>query len=465
MDGANPLLVSTSESDDDSEDDGTAVQLGAVAVAAAAEAAAVVAAGADQWVPVAATSDGCSLLLIPPCDLAQLQRCGYCNTTDAPDPCPPEGSAVITYWRPEEALLHLQPWRRPEPQPEPEPELQSEPELEWSRALWTQPAHTRSQKGGAGRGVASALEPGASRGAGVVSAAGQSACHEAVLHQHNIQLCQGYASHVQVDRSCFLTPPSRPLLLLERPAQTGSSVWGCARVFRRWALANPQLLVPRGDAGPDGGTGGRCQLLELGAGVGLVGVSLAVDLGADVIMTDFDGHFFSALFEDDPEDSVLALLAHNAAANAALAEASGGRMSVSALDWAEPSAPRAVWLPPAAEAAAGAGVVTPADVIVGTELIYTIGSAALLCDTLRAWLKPSGVFYLLQAQNRVDMSRFEGLAAEAGFDVKEVELGEAVSASDEVAGATPGHFRMIALTWLGTAADDDASTGVESNEI
>eukprot|EP01046_Picozoa_sp_COSAG06_P046640 COSAG06_NODE_6637_length_2845_cov_1.736708_1_plen_71_part_10 len=71
MDGANPLLVSTSESDDDSEDDGTAVQLGAVAVAAAAEAA-IVAAGADQWVPVAATSDGCSLLLIPPCDLAQL---------------------------------------------------------------------------------------------------------------------------------------------------------------------------------------------------------------------------------------------------------------------------------------------------------------------------------------------------------------------------------------------------------
>jgi hypothetical protein len=54
------------------------------------------------------------------------------------------------------------------------------------------------------------------------------------------------------------------------------------------------------------------------------------------------------------------------------------------------------------------------------------------------------------------MSQFEGLAAEAGFDVKEVELGEAVSASDEVAGATPGHFRMIALTWLGTAADDDA---------
>ena len=62
--------------------------------------------------------------------------------------------------------------------------------------------------------------------------------------------------------------------------------------------------------------------------------------------------------------------------------------------------------------------------------------------------------YSRRRESRLPLHLILGaLSAEAGFDVKEVELGEAVSASDEVAGAAPGHFRMIALTWLDTAAD------------
>jgi hypothetical protein len=168
-------------------------------------------------------------------------------------------------------------------------------------------------------------------------------------------------------------------------------------------------------------------------------------------MTDFDGHFFSSLFAEDPDDSVLALLAHNAAANAALVEASGGRLHVAALDWSTPNVVRHVWPPGSAsfspvDEADGQGM-PQADVIIGTELVYTAGSASLLCNTLRAWLRPSGVFFLLQAQNRVDMSRFEGLANESGFEVKEINVGEAVQASKEMVEAAPGSFRMVAVSW------------------
>ena len=201
------------------------------------------------------------------------------------------------------------------------------------------------------------------------------------------------------------------------------------------------------------GRGTECRFLELGAGVGLLGISLAVDLGVDVVLTDFDGHFFSSLFEKDPDGSVLALLAHNAAANAALAEASGGRLRVSALDWNTPSVVQDVWpespvLPSSREAGpAGAAERPLADVIVGTELVYTAGSASLLCSALCTWLQRDGVFFLLQAQNRVDMSRFEGLANESGFQVEEIDIGDAVQASDEMAAAAPGSFRMIVVTW------------------
>ena len=81
--------------------------------------------------------------------------------------------------------------------------------------------------------------------------------------------------------------------------------------IRRWALANPQLFTaPSAQPTP---------LLELGAGVGLLGISLAVGLGVDVLLSDFDGHHVGTLVE--PEDSVLALLEHNARANAELAAA------------------------------------------------------------------------------------------------------------------------------------------------
>ena len=216
-------------------------------------------------------------------------------------------------------------------------------------------------------------------------------------------------------------------------------VRGCARVFRRWALANPQLFTTS-SAQPT-------PLLELGSGVGLLGISLSVGLGVDVLLSDFDGHHVGTLVE--PEDSVLALLEHNARANAELAAAQGGSLAVIALDWAAPAAPRRVY--DSSEQQDGAAMaVTQAAVIVGTELVYTVGAAALLCETLSVWLrKPDGVFYLLQAQNRVDMDRFGHLAEDRGLAVEELQLGEAVSACGEVAGAAAGHFRLVAVRWRG----------------
>ena len=450
MEGSNPLLETTSESSSASDSD---VEGDHDPDAAA------VAAGPVQWSPVTVMDD-CSVLLAP-IDVVRLQLCGYCRTTTGTLPASSYEeaySAVVTYWRSDEALLHLQPWRllvdeklNPD-EPEPEPELANklDPKCspEWSRALWTQPAHTRSQcRGGPGGGVASALGgPLGPRIDGIgqtISAAGQQLCHmAALLVQDNVQ---GYASHVQIDRT-MRVPPAHPLLVLERPAQTGSVCWGCARVFRRWALANPAKLLGACS------NGSRHRILELGAGVGLLGISLAVDFGAEVVMTDFDGHFFSSLFEEDPDQSVLALLSHNAATNAALAEANGGHLRVKALDWSTPSIVRNVWPPESASLfpADGAdGAAMPlADIIVGTELVYTAGSACLLCNTVRTWLsRQGGVFFLLQAQNRVDMSRFEGLANESGLHVDEIDVGEAVRASDEVAAAAPGAFRMIAVTW------------------
>jgi hypothetical protein len=444
MEGSNPLLESTSDSSSTSDSD--------VEGDDDPEAAAVVA-GRVQWSPVTVT-DECTVLLTP-IDIEQLQRCGYCRPTAAPRSSF-EGacSAVVTYWRSDEALLHLQPWRlleeKPspdEPEPEPEPNtLDPKYPLEWSRALWTQPAHTRSQgRGGPGGGVASALgRPSGARIAQVISAAGQQLCHRTAALVEGRDNAQGYASHVQIDRT-MRAPPAHPLLVLERPAQTGSVCWGCARVFRRWALANPAKLLRACSSGS------TCRFLELGAGVGLLGISLAVDFGADVVMTDFDGHFFSSLFGEDPDESVLALLSHNAAANAALVEASGGQLRVKALDWSAPSTVRNVWPPGSASSAPADGAdgaaMPLADVIVGTELVYTAGSASLLCNTVRTWLRPGGVFFLLQAQNRVDMSRFEGLANESGLNVEEIDVGEAVRASSEMASAAPGAFRMIAVTW------------------
>ena len=151
---------------------------------------------------------------------------------------------------------------------------------------------------------------------------------------------------------------------------------------------------------------------------------------------------------------MLALLEHNARANAEVAAAQGGSLAVMALDWAAPAAPRRVFPPDSSGQDGAAMAVAQAAVIVGTELVYTVGAAALLCETLSVWLrKPDGAFYLLQAQNRVDMDRFGHLAEERGLAVEELELGEAVSACGEVAGAAAGHFRLVAVRWRGPAVD------------
>ena len=75
--------------------------------------------------------------------------------------------------------------------------------------------------GGSDRGGGSCSLPG---GSSAVSAAGQRACHEAAVKKG--EKPQGYASHVQIDALGDGSPGGAPpVLLLERPTQTGSVVW------------------------------------------------------------------------------------------------------------------------------------------------------------------------------------------------------------------------------------------------
>lgn len=79
-------------------------------------------------------------------------------------------------------------------------------------------------------------------------------------------------------------------------------------------------------------------MLELGSGTGLVGLSAAVAVGADVLMTDVA--------------VVLPLLQHNVEANQQLVAASGGRAAAAALLWEEVATNAA----PAAEGTGAAAV-------------------------------------------------------------------------------------------------------------
>ena len=197
---ANPLLRPGSSSSEAGSQDGGELGGGAGSDGAA-EAAAVVA-PERQWAAARLGHGVC--LLVPPCDLRQLRSAaaGCCS--------------AATWWQTDEALLHLRPWRtQPEPEPEPEATLPAQ----WSRALWTQPAHTRHQATGLAGSCSLA------GGSSAVSAAGQRACHEAAVGRAGEQP-QGYASHVQIDALGDGAPDGAPpVLLLERPTQTGSVVW------------------------------------------------------------------------------------------------------------------------------------------------------------------------------------------------------------------------------------------------
>jgi hypothetical protein len=95
--------------------------------------------------------------------------------------------------------------------------------------------------------------------------------------------------------------------------------------------------------------------------------------------------------------------------------------------------------------------VRPAQVVIGTELVYTPGSAHLLLSVLQRWLRKDedntdgepSAFYLLQNTQRHDMSTFLSTAGEYGFDCTEVlpGTGTASKGPNSAGALLPEYFK------------------------
>lgn len=147
----------------------------------------------------------------------------------------------------------------------------------------------------------------------------------------------------------------------ERPGlHVGSITWTGAQLLLDFltpallAAAAPTTAAAAAPATVDAAVPPRLCVLELGAGTGLLGFSLAA-AGHDVTLTDRDG---------------IDLLSATAAKNAELIASRGGRATVAHLDWARP--------------ASGPDSLPEADIVVGADILYSGACVGPLLSTLAA---------------------------------------------------------------------------------
>lgn len=170
----------------------------------------------------------------------------------------------------------------------------------------------------------------------------------------------------------------------------------------------------------------------------------------------------------EPEDTVLHLLRDNLRTNLPAVKLAGGELRLLELDWTAPDKPMewslegavdgvAAHTTPAAESLATnsprVGQVEPAELLIGTELVYTEGSAEALLGTVTTWLArtPTAVFYLMQNLHRADWPAFVARLEEFGLEAETVVLDpEDVAAGAEVA-AEPERYGMLAIKWRASA--------------
>jgi hypothetical protein len=171
-----------------------------------------------------------------------------------------------------------------------------------------------------------------------------------------------------------------PLVLRETTEHTGTRIWEAAWLHRAWALEHAELFQSAQGDQP-------VVVVELGSGVGLLGLSVAAAHAVHVSLSDFSGHFTSGA-----GSSVVHNLWANIVRNRALIAARGGSVRVLQLDWEHPSAPQRlrdaaepVVLSGGGDASAVLPVsepadVTPADILLATEVLYSERGTCALSD-------------------------------------------------------------------------------------
>ena len=276
------------------------------------------------------------------------------------------------------------------------------------------------------------------------------------------------------------SPVASPLVIRELGQHTGTRVWAAAWLHREWALAHSECFA------------GQPTVLEMGAGCGLLGLSVASNYDAHVMLSDFQGHVASSR-------TVLHNLLHNCEHNAPIVRAGGGTVQVLELDWAAPQAPRE-WsfrsehqddrtmqyspggcrlrglnkepdgrlFPPSScqmfpgdvprQRTPGAiaieqTVVRPADIVLATEVLYTDSGTRYFVDALAMWLsRPHGTCYLVNNVRRTNVASFEALCMDYGLAVEQMSSLEGSGGADVASDFAPPWddidlFAFLKVTW------------------
>ena len=201
-----------------------------------------------------------------------------------------------------------------------------------------------------------------------------------------------------------------PLVVREQGHDLGTRIWPASWLHRSWALANPDYFAP------------SAHVLEMGAGCGLLGLSVAAAHGVQVSVSDFCAY--------SDKRSPLHNLAYNAAANRVAVAARGGSVQVLELDWTAPESPRS-WhaevdaFPESLDqgltsirVAVAPCALQPADVVLATEVLYDRRAEACFARALTHWLARGGSCFLLNNAGRTALARFTETCTECGLQVE-----------------------------------------------
>jgi predicted nicotinamide N-methyase len=291
---------------------------------------------------------------------------------------------------------------------------------------------------------------------------GQQAAHDRSAPTGKLIL--GYASWLT---HAAAHAKSSPLIIREAVRHIGTRIWAGSWLLRRWTLEHPQCF-PRG-----------ARVLEMGAGCGLVGLSVAAAHGVSVKLSDFRGH---GADDSADSDTVMHNLVFNSYLNSPMIERCGGSTDVIELDWARPREPKrwcldACCVDCLAERLSGAHgtcdperaptsprltipvtiqqptLVEAVDVILAAEVLYTEAGTRLFVSTLTAWLaKPAGTCYLVNNKLRTDVERLKATCTSHGLAVEQLHSFEGGDDGVTSTFAPPWDdvevYLLLRVTWL-----------------